>query len=82
MTSVDRDGTKLGYDLDLMNLVGRHANVPLIASGGCGSLRDFYEVFAKTGSDAALAASLFHRGELTVSGVKDYLLSKGVKVRV
>ncbi len=82
VTSIDRDGTKKGYDIRLLNRVGEGTNVPLIASGGAGSLKDFLEVFSNTGSDAALAASLFHRGELTVGEVKEYLASKGVRVRL
>lgn len=60
LTSMDADGTKKGFDLDLLNAVIARVNIPVIASGGCGRLEDFSEVFEKTGSDAALAASLFH----------------------
>jgi cyclase len=82
VTSIDRDGTKKGYDLELLRRIGSAVNVPIIASGGCGSLDDFFQVFSETNCDAALAASLFHRGELTVGKVKDYLTSRGVQVRI
>lgn len=81
LTSMDADGTKEGFDLALTDAVCKAANIPVIASGGCGKLEDFSEVFLKTGADAALAASLFHYGELTVSQVKDHLQSKNIPVR-
>jgi imidazole glycerol-phosphate synthase subunit HisF len=81
LTSMDRDGTKDGYDLELTRAVTRAINIPVIASGGAGKLEDFYEVFNNAGADAALAASLFHYGELSVRQVKDYLKNKGVPVR-
>jgi cyclase len=82
VTSIDRDGTKLGYDLELLQHVASQVNIPVIASGGCGSLMDFHSVFSETGCDAALAASLFHYGELSIKEVKDYLTENGVLVRL
>ncbi len=81
VTSIDRDGTKLGYDLELLGYITREVGVPVIASGGCGSLPHFLEAFTVAGCDAALAASLFHYQELSISEVKDYLSNYGVLVR-
>jgi len=80
VTSIDRDGTKLGYDLDLLGLITGRVNIPVIASGGCGRLEHFLDAF-RVNCDAALAASLFHYGELSIGQVKDYLASKGVVIR-
>ena len=82
LTSMDYDGTKNGYDLPLTDSVCRAVNIPVIASGGAGQLEDFYNVFAKTKADAALAASVFHYRELTVGDVKKHLSEKKVKVRL
>ena len=82
VTSMDADGTKNGFDLELYNLICSAVRIPVIASGGCGSLQHFAEVFEKTEADAALAASLFHFGELTVPQVKEYLKKRGVPVRI
>ncbi len=82
LTSMDADGTKNGFDLDMLNTVLREVNVPVIASGGCGKMEDFLEVFKKTGADAALAASVFHYGEMTVTDVKKYLRNNGIEVRL
>jgi imidazole glycerol-phosphate synthase subunit HisF len=81
VTSIDRDGTRLGYDLDLLRAITSSVRLPVIASGGCGSLEHFLEALEQGGCDAALAASLFHYGELSVGEVKAYLSSKGVPVR-
>jgi cyclase len=81
VTSIDYDGTKLGYDLGLLRHVTSQVNIPVIASGGCGSLMDFCSVFSETGCDAALVASLFHYGELSIKEVKEYLADNGVLVR-
>ena len=81
LTSMDADGTKAGFDLEMTRAVTQAVSIPVIASGGCGSLEHFEEVFVETGCDAALAASLFHFGELTVPQVKDYLRSKKIPVR-
>ena len=82
LTSMDFDGTKDGYDLELTEAVTRKINIPVIASGGAGSLEDFYNVFTKAGADAALAASLFHYQEFSISQVKNYLKERGVAVRL
>ena len=79
--SMDAAGTKAGFDLAMTKAVTDAVSIPVIASGGCGSLAHFAEVFEKTGCDAALAASLFHFGELTVPQVKDYLREQGIPVR-
>ncbi len=82
LTSMDFDGTKKGYDIALTKAVCEAVNIPVIASGGAGDLKSFYEVFAKTGADAALAASVFHYGELSVKDVKQFLKSKRINVRL
>lgn len=81
VTSMDKDGTKSGYDIALYQQLTAAVNVPVIASGGCGQINDFSEVFAKTDVDGALAASVFHFGELTIPQVKQDLRTKGVIVR-
>ncbi|MCF0245337.1 MAG: imidazole glycerol phosphate synthase subunit HisF [Ileibacterium sp.] len=81
LTSMDADGTKAGFDMKLTQAVRDAVSVPVIASGGCGSLEDFAQVLKNDTADAALAASLFHYGELSVSQVKDYLKEQGVHVR-
>lgn len=82
LTSMDADGTKKGFDIPFLKAVKEKVSVPVIASGGCGSLEHFYDVFHENAADAALAASLFHYGELTVTQVKQYLHEKGVSVRI
>ncbi len=82
LTSMDRDGTKLGYDLELTSLISSAVNIPVIASGGAGKLEHFYEALAIAGADAALAASVFHYGELKIRDVKNFLKEKGVAVRL
>lgn len=81
LTSMDRDGTKDGYDLGLTHAVAQAVSVPVIASGGAGSLEHFHEALTEGGADAALAASLFHFGNHTIAEVKDYLAERGVEVR-
>ena len=81
LTSMDADGTKAGFDLAMTKAVTDAVSIPVIASGGCGSLAHFAEVFRETNCDAALAASLFHFGELTVPQVKEYLEAEGIPVR-
>ena len=81
LTSMDADGTKAGFDIDLTRAVTQAVTIPVIASGGCGSLEHFADVFEQTGCDAALAASLFHFGELTVPQVKEYLKQQNIPVR-
>lgn len=82
LTSMDTDGTKNGFDIELLNAVIDVVSIPVIASGGCGKLEHFSEVFEQSGADAALAASLFHYRELTVSQVKEHLKEKGIPVRI
>jgi len=81
LTSMDADGTKNGYDIALTKAVAEAVNIPVIASGGAGSLEHFYEVFTQTGADAALAASVFHYGEISIPEVKKYLKGQKVSVR-
>lgn len=81
LTSMEADGTKKGFDIELTKSVSNITNVPVIASGGCGSLEHFYEVFKDETADAALAASLFHYGELSVEEVKRYLKDRNISVR-
>ncbi len=81
LTSMDCDGTKAGYDLELTRLISDAVGIPVIASGGAGKLEDFYDAFEKGHAEAALAASLFHFKELSIGEVKDYLQSRGVCVR-
>jgi imidazole glycerol-phosphate synthase subunit HisF len=81
LTSMDRDGTKDGYDLELTRAVGDAVTVPVIASGGAGTLEHFREAFTEADASAALAASLFHFGTYTIAEVKDYLAERGVEVR-
>ena len=81
LTSMDRDGTKRGYDLTLNNLISSAVSVPVIASGGVGTLEHFYEGFTQGKADAALAASIFHFGEFRVCDVKRYLQGQGVVIR-
>ena len=82
LTSMDFDGTKHGYDLELTKSITGKVNIPVIASGGAGKLEDFYNVFVEANADAALAASLFHYQEFSVKQVKNYLKERGVAVRL
>ena len=82
LTSMDRDGTKQGYDLELTRAVAQAVTIPVIASGGAGTPAHFADVFKRAGADAALAASLFHFGELTVPALKQYLATRTVAVRI
>lgn len=82
LTSMDGDGTKAGYDLALTRAIAEAVSIPVIASGGAGTLEHFYEVFTEGKADAALAASLFHYKELEIREVKEYLRDKGVAVRL
>jgi imidazole glycerol-phosphate synthase subunit HisF len=81
LTSIDRDGTENGYDLELIRAISRAVRIPVIASGGCGSQEHILEVFRKTNVEAALAASIFHYEKATVNSVKLYLKENGVNVR-
>lgn len=82
LTSMDCDGTKAGYDLSLTRAVADAVSIPVIASGGAGTLEHFYEALTMGGADAALAASLFHYKELEISEVKEYLAKRDVPVRI
>ena len=82
LTSMDRDGTKKGYDLDLTEKVSSLINIPLIASGGVGSLEHLYQGIKIGKANAVLAASIFHFGEHTILEAKQYLDSKGIPVRI
>jgi imidazole glycerol-phosphate synthase subunit HisF len=82
LNSIDGDGTKAGYDIELCAAVKANVDIPIIASGGAGTLEDFYEVLTKGRADAALAASVFHFGTYSVSEVKQFLRGRGVSVRL
>lgn len=82
LTSMDRDGTKNGYDIELTRTVSESVSIPVIASGGAGRLEHFYDSFAEGKADAALAASLFHFKELEIREVKKYLRDQGISVRL
>lgn len=81
LTSMDRDGTKDGYDLDLTKAVSEAVNIPVIASGGAGTLEHLYEALTEGKADAVLAASIFHYGEFSIKQAKEYLKKKGIAVR-
>ncbi len=81
LTSMDRDGTKSGFDIELTRAVHDAVSVPVIASGGAGAVEHFAEVFEKAQADAALAASLFHFGELPIPDLKEGLRARGIPVR-
>jgi len=81
LTSMDGDGTQKGYDLDLNKLVSEAVNIPVIASGGAGSLSDIFDVFTKGGASAALLASLLHDKILTIREIKSYLIEKNLLIR-
>lgn len=81
LTSMDTDGCKKGFENNLTKLVSDAVKIPVIASGGAGSMEDFYNVFEYANADAGLAASLFHYKEMEISDLKKYLASKGVSVR-
>ena len=82
LTSMDKDGTKSGYDLDLLKKITSSVNIPVIASGGVGTLDHLYDGIVKGGASAVLAASIFHYGEFKIKDVKEYLNSKNVSVRL
>ncbi|MBR4082913.1 MAG: imidazole glycerol phosphate synthase subunit HisF [Lachnospiraceae bacterium] len=82
LTSMDGDGTKAGYDIELTKTISSVVKIPVIASGGAGTLEHFHEAFTEGGAEAALAASLFHYKELEIRQVKEYLRDKGVSVRL
>ncbi len=82
LTSMDCDGTKAGYDIELTRAIADSVSIPVIASGGAGTMEDFYDAFTKGKADAALAASLFHYKELEIGDLKKYLLDKGIPMRM
>ncbi|MCM8792067.1 MAG: imidazole glycerol phosphate synthase subunit HisF [Candidatus Omnitrophica bacterium] len=82
LTSMDFDGTKKGFDLELTRRVSEVVNIPVVASGGAGRAKDFYDLFLKTNADAGLAASIFHYGEYSVGQIKKYLYKKGIPIRL
>jgi len=82
LTSMDRDGTKDGYDIELTRAVSDAVNIPVIASGGCGNLEHIHEALTSGGASAALAASIFHYREYSVRETKEYLAERGVTVRL
>lgn len=81
LTSMDCDGTKAGYDIELTRTISRCVDIPVIASGGAGTVDHFYQALTQGGADAALAASLFHYKELEISTLKAELASRGISVR-
>ncbi|WP_457632152.1 imidazole glycerol phosphate synthase subunit HisF [Oceanithermus desulfurans] len=81
LTSMDADGTKAGYDLELTRAVAEAVRIPVIASGGAGTPEHFAEVFERAGADAALAASVFHFGEIPIPELKRYLAERGIPMR-
>ena len=82
ITSMDKDGTKEGFDLELMKAINNKVNIPIIASGGVGTLKDLYDGISIGNADAVLAASIFHFGTYTVQEVKEYLHNKGINMRM
>ncbi|NUO08620.1 MAG: imidazole glycerol phosphate synthase subunit HisF [Candidatus Brocadia sp.] len=82
LTSMDCDGTKDGFDIELNRAVSEAVNIPIIASGGAGALEHFYDVFTKGKVDAALAASIFHYREISIQEVKEYLAKNGINIRI
>jgi cyclase len=82
LTSMNNDGTKAGFSIDITGEVSRNLNVPVIASGGAGSMEHFRDVFCNTGCSAALAASIFHFGEIDIRNLKKYLISENIFVRL
>ena len=81
LTSMDKDGTKDGFDLEILSKISNNVNIPVIASGGAGNLDHLYQAIVKGNADAVLAASIFHFGEYTISQAKEYLKAKGILVR-
>ncbi len=82
LTSMDRDGTKMGYDIPITKAISETVRIPVIASGGAGKLEHFYEGFVEGKADACLAASIFHYGEIPIPEVKKYLRERGIPVRL
>ena len=82
LTSMDCDGVKNGYDLELTQAVSQQVGIPVIASGGAGTKEHFYDALTKGKADAVLAASLFHFGEITIPELKEYLKQRQIPVRI
>ena len=82
LTSMDCDGTKAGYDIELTRTIAENVSIPVIASGGAGNMEHFYDAFTEGKADAALAASLFHYKEMEIRDLKKYLAGKGISVRL
>ncbi len=82
LTSMDRDGTRDGYDIDLTRAISTRVNIPVIASGGCGEAAHFFDVFENGKADAALAASVFHYRHNSIAEIKNYLKERGIHVRI
>lgn len=82
LTSMDKDGTKSGYDLEITREIADLVSIPIIASGGAGEKEHFYDALTKGGADAVLAASLFHYKELEIAELKEYLKEKGISIRL
>ena len=81
LNCIDRDGTNLGFDIELINAVATAVSIPVIASSGAGRVEHFQEVFTATGAESALAAGIFHRREIPIEDVKDYLADHQVEIR-
>ena len=81
LTSMDCDGTKAGYDIELTRQIAENVSIPVIASGGAGTMEHFYDALTEGKADAALAASLFHYKEMEIMDLKNYLAERGVSVR-
>jgi glutamine amidotransferase/cyclase len=82
LNSIDRDGTGRGFDVDLVNIVRRNVSIPVVASSGAGKKEHFVDVFEKTNVEAALAAGIFHRGEVRIDEVKETLVERGINARM
>jgi cyclase len=82
LTSMETDGTKNGFDIPITAAISDAAGIPVVASGGVGTLEHFYDGFTKGKADACLAASVFHYGEFTIKEVKEYLRGRGIPVRL
>ena len=82
VNSIDTDGVKEGFDLEMLDIIAAHVKIPIIASGGAGKKEDFSQLFQHKGIDAGLAASIFHFGELSISGLKQHLSEQGIPVRL
>ena len=82
LTSMDKDGTKEGYDLELTRTISEAVNIPVIASGGAGNLEHLYQALTQGKADAVLAASIFHYGEYSIKEAKEYLKNKGLEIRI